>query len=151
MIHACVRTDNMSGTLQGKDLVTLRYEKEIDNGCVLAIGAHLPGEREVREGSIPASDAKAIDCALIASEEVLKDKTHNNLKEFYNEADANLRGYRLTSKDVFSVTKEAFSGAPAVGKRVGFDGSSVKWAVVEDGGVGEIILQEGQWFVVEID
>ena len=51
MAYACVRTDNMSGTTIGKDLVSLKYfdgedkEAAIENGSVVLVGAYLDGQR----------------------------------------------------------------------------------------------------------
>lgn len=160
MVHACVRTDNMSGTTVGKDLVTLRYFEddkiaEIENGTVLEIGDYLEGEREVRKGTAPTSTTKLAKCALIASEEVVKDKNHNNINEFINLAGANLRGYRFVDNDCFSLTKEAFPEGALLeeGATVVLQNGTKFNAVAEAGSatvVGKIVLVEGIWYVVEV-
>lgn len=162
MAYACVRTDNMAGTTLGKDLVSLRFydaaEKEaaIENGSVVLVGAYLEGQREVRKATAVAADSKLSDVALIASEEVVKTKSHNNLNEFINEAGSNARGYRLTSKDAFAVTKEAFVDATAakVGAVVEL-AAGTKFSAVDSASgatkVGTITAVEGIWYVVEVD
>ena len=153
--YACVRTDNMSGTIEGKNLVSLKYEGEIENGNVVAVGAYLDGEREVREATVPATDAKLADLALVASPEVVKSKTYHSLKDFINEDGSVLRGYRFTSKDVFSVTKEAFAegSAPALDATVELSGTTKMKAVASASGatvIGKIVLVEDEWYVIEV-
>ena len=162
MAYACVRTDNMSGTTIGKDLVSLKYfnaedkEAAIENGNVVLVGAYLEGQREVRKATAVAADSKLADVALIANEEVLKTKTHNTLSEYINEAGQNVRGYRLVSKDIFSVTEEAFVDASAakVDAVVELAAGTKLSAVASASGatvVGKITAVEGDWYVVEVD
>ncbi len=162
MAYACVRTDNMSGTNNGKDLVSLRYmpgetETAIENGNVVLIGEYLEDNREVRKATAPANNSPLKDCALVASEEVVKNKEYNDLSDFINEAGENIRGYRLTSRDIFSVTKEAFAeGATLeVGSLVELNGTTkfnaVKSATDSVTCVGKIIAIEGEWYVVEVE
>ena len=164
--YACVRTDNMSGTVMGKDLVSLKYKGTIQNGSIVAIGGFVDGEREVRTATAPAVDAKIGDLALVATSEVVKDKSYNGLSDFINEEGTILRGYRLTSKDIFSVTKEAFESGSNLkkGDVVEMTGTGVKMkssaaATGEVGSdpdkktvtvIGKIVLVEGEWYVIEV-
>lgn len=162
MAYACVRTDNMSGTTIGKDLVSLKYfngedkEAAIENGNVVLVGAYLEGQREVRKATAVAANSKLSEVALIANEEVLKTKSHNTLAEYINEAGQIVRGYRLVSKDIFSVTKEAFveaSGAKInaiVELAAGTKFKAVASATSGSTAVGKIVAVEGDWFVVEV-
>lgn len=156
MAYACVRTDNMSGTHQGKDLVTLRYTEDVENGNVLAIGALEAGEREVRSASAPAAKAELREVALVATPEVVKDKDNYALSDFINKKGELIRGYRFASKDVFSITKEAFAeGATLeVGANVCLNGSTKLTASEEASEdatkVGTIIAIEGAWYVIEV-
>ena len=164
--YACVRTDNMSGTVMGKDLVSLKYDGAIENGSIVAIGGFVDGEREVRTATAPAVDAKIGDLALVATPEVVKNKSYNGLSDFINEEGTILRGYRLTSKDIFSVTKEAFESGSNLkkGDVVEMTGTGVKMkssaaATGEVGSdpdkktvtvIGKIVLVEGEWYVIEV-
>lgn len=161
MVYACVRTDNMSGTVMGKDLVSLKYiptdkEESIENGSIVVIGNYLDDEREVRRCSTPTASTLLSDCALIASEEVVKEKSYNALNEFINEPGAILRGYRLTTKDIFSVTKEAFAEGAVleVGSIVELTDSTKLNAVTSATSgatrVGKIRRVEGEWYVIEV-
>jgi len=164
--YACVRTDNMSGTTLGKNLVSIRYkadgvEAPIENGNLVVVGALMEGERELREGTTPAADSALRNIALIASEEVDKTKTRDTLSGFRNEAGADCRGYRLVAGDFFAVTKEAFDADAelTVGKTIFELQASTKMRAVDTatGGstkVGALyaIEQEGAttWYVVEV-
>ena len=125
--YGVVRTDNMYGTDVRAGLVSVRYmgtdgntAKEIENGCVVALNGLAEGEREVFVGKDVAKNTPIKDVVLIAAPEVPYDERIKNLDEVINEAGKNLRGYRLHTGDVFSVTKEALVGesAPAKGNIV---------------------------------
>ena len=58
MVHAKVRTDNLTGTVFGGDLVSVKYQPsgkdtEIDNGNFVKVGALISGEREVHTVALP--------------------------------------------------------------------------------------------------
>lgn len=163
MAYACVRTDNMSGTTIGKDLVSLKYfdgedkEAAIENGSVVLVGAYLDGQREVRKATAVAKNSKLSEVALIAHEEVDKTKAHNTLKEYINIAGLNVRGYRLPSKDCFSLTKEAFTADSVLAKdsvvelAAGTKFKAVASATDGSTTVGKIVAVEGEWYVVEVE
>lgn len=157
MAHAIVRTDNLSGTTLGKDLVAIRYQegsvdKEIDNGNVVVVGAFLVPD--VRIGTKPAANSNLADVALIASEEIVKSDNDALLSDFYNKAGVNARGYRLRTGDQFSVTAEALDGAASVGKIVELQ-ASTKLKVVSSltsssTKVGTIVAADGNFFTIEV-
>lgn len=157
MDYTCVRTDNMSGTVEGKNLVSLKYSKDIENGTILKVGALASGEREVREASIPAVGDSLKDLALVASPEVIKTKENYGLSEFINEAGDIMRGYRLTARDIFSITVEGFAAgqSPAVGNLVELDGKgkliAVASATSNSTTIGKILAIEDKWYVVEVE
>lgn len=163
MAYACVRTDNMSGTTVGKDLVSLKYfdaqskEAAIENGSVVLIGEYVEGQREVRKATAVKANSKLAEVALIAHEEVDKTKAHNTLKEYTNPAGLNVRGYRLVSKDCFSLTKEAFAADSVLAKgsvvelAAGTKLKAVASATASTTSVGKIVAIEGEWYVVEVD
>lgn len=147
--HAVVRTDNMTGTDVRSQLVSVMYmgsdgatETDIDNGCVLKLGALMDGEREIYIGGNVAADTDIHDVVLVASVEVMYDELKKNLDEFYNEAGAICRGYHLVHGDTFSVTAEALDGTPAVGSDVTL-AAGTKLAVGGTGtAVGKIIAED---------
>lgn len=161
--YACVRTDNMSGTVIGRDLVSLKYkvndaDTAIENGNIVVIGELLSGEREVRKATTPTAASKLATLALVASEEVVKDKDYNGLADFCNGAGDIIRGYRLNSKDIFSVTKEALDIASGYTVKVGDvveAAAGTKMKVVatltaSSTQIGNIIAIEGDWYVIEV-
>lgn len=161
MAYAAVRTDNMSGTVNGSDLVSVKFyngttETAIENGNVVLVGDFMDGEREVRKATAPAADSPLSKVALIASEEVVKTKTYNTIADFRNEAGDICRGYRLVQGNIFSVTKEAFSNDAGldVGSIVelvaGTKLSAVATATSGSTTVGKIVLIEGEWYVIEV-
>lgn len=160
-MKACVRTDNMSGTVLGKDLVSAKYkvsttETAIENGNIVVIGGLLDGEREVRLASTPAVNSAFDTLALVASEEIVKDKQYNSLGDFENKAGDIIRCYRLRKGDIFSVTAEALSGTltNAVGKIVEAQADTKMKVVASltEGStqIGKIIAVEGNWYVIEV-
>lgn len=159
MSYAYVRTDNMSGTVEGKNLVSLVYDKPVENGNILAVGAFIEGERELRTATAPKKNTALRDLALVATPEVIKNKNYYSLGDFINEAKSEIRGYRLTPRDYFGVTKEAFDeGASAqlkVGGIVEVKEDSTKMNVVASATadtttIGKIVRVEGEYYVIEV-
>lgn len=116
--HVMIRTDNMAGTTQGKYLVSLRVAAEIDNGLVVAVGGYEDGAREVRTYTTPAVNTDLGKIAILASEEVDKERAFNAVGEFTNKKGSIARGYFLEHGDIFSVTEGAFDKKPTVGSIV---------------------------------
>ncbi len=153
MAYAVVRTDNMSGIIDGKNLVALRYDSDIENGHILEVGAYEPGHREMRVGVTPGANTPIEKLVLVASEERDKTKTYSILSDFINKKGEEIRGYRLTTNDIFSVTKEGFDGdEPAVGKIVSIKNSTKMTLgdTVDGTEIGEVVLIEGEWVVVQV-
>lgn len=158
-MYARVRTDNMSGTQVGKDLVSAMYyvsEKatEIENGNVVTIGGLIEGEREIRKATTPTSDTALRDLALVASPEVIKNKNYYGLGEYINKAGSAIRCYRLTPGSIFSVTAEALEGS---GIEVGYVVEAMagtKMSVVNSATgatkIGTVIAIEDDWYVIEV-
>jgi len=145
----------MSGTILGKNLVSLRYGADIEDGCVLEIGDYEAGAREVRTAAQPGAATPLNKLALIASEEVDKTKKYNGLSDFINEKGSTMRGYRFVSGDIFSVTKEAFAvggNTSAVGQ-IAFISNAVKMSLGASATgttIGKVVLIEGDWVVIEV-
>lgn len=164
MAHGIVRTDNLSGTTLGKNLVSILYKesnavKDIDNGNVCVIGGfETTGNfgAEVRTGTKPAANTSLDKIALIASEEIVKSKKVNTLAEFYNEAGIPARGYRLRKGDQFSVTADAIDGTPSLTSAAVLElqaGTKMKAVASLTSGstkVADLIAVEGEWFVYEV-
>lgn len=158
-MHAYVRTDNMSGTTIGKDLASAKFyigdaEAEIENGNIVTLGDYIEGERELRKATAPTTTTKLRDLYLVATPEVVKNKNYFGLGDFINEAGSAIRCYRLTSGDIFSVSKEALSGNAAVKSFVVAQADTkMLVAATESEGVttiGKIVAIEGDYIVIEV-
>lgn len=158
-MYAYVRTDNMSGTTVAKDLASAKFYNgaelaDIENGNVVTLGAYLDGERELKKATAPTAATKLRDLYLVATPEVVKDKTYYGLGEFINKKGEAIRCYRLTAGDIFSVSEEALDGDAAVGSLVEAQ-ASTKLKVVETATsgsttVGKIMAIEGDYIVIEV-
>ncbi|MEG1502105.1 MAG: hypothetical protein RR370_01810 [Synergistaceae bacterium] len=154
IVHAIVRTDLMQGTYNPTGLVSVRYmgsgntETEIDNGNFVLLNGNLDGEREIYKGVTPAADSNIENVVLLAAPELMSDEHKKNMNEFYNEAGAAIRGYRLYSGNIFSLTAEAFDGTPAKGKIVELQ-AKTKLKVVASATAGSTVV--GEIFEEEIE
>jgi len=125
MAFTVIRTDLMSGTDVGADLVSLRFYDETDepaqveNGTIVKL-SELEG-REVWKAEAAEAGDDLSECAIVATPELMYDERKRNLDEFINEAGKPARGYRPRSRNIFSITKEGFVGGtpPAKGAEVG--------------------------------
>lgn len=158
-MYAYVRTDNMSGTNVAKDLASAKFyagsaEAEIENGSIVTLGEYLPGERELRKATAPTATTKLNNLFLVATPEVIKDKTYYGLGEFINKAGDAIRCYRLVSGNIYSVSKEALEGTPAVGSLVEAQAKTKAKVVssLTSGSteIGKIIAIEGNYIVIEV-
>lgn len=115
MAYAVVRTDNLSGIIDGARLVSFHYyvsatKTAIQNGNVVSIGAL--DEKGIYKATAPSAKQALGKLALVAGVEIMYDRQYKNLDEFINPAGAEVRGYILKSGDVFSVTAEALDSTP---------------------------------------
>ena len=127
MAYTVIRTDLMSGTKQPADLVSLRFynaegeQAEVENGVIVELQGYEDGEREVMKAVAASAGTDLNKCAIVAGVEVMYDEHKKNLDEYINEAGKAVRGYIPRSRNMFSVTKDAFVGgtAPVKGAEVG--------------------------------
>lgn len=125
--YCVIRTDLMSGTTQGADLVSLRFydsagkPAEVENGVIVELQGYETGEREVMKAVAASSSSDLNNCAIVAGVEMMYDERQKNLDEYINEAGKIVRGYIPRSRNLFSVTKPGFVGGtvPAKGAKVG--------------------------------
>lgn len=125
--YTVIRTDNLSGTDQRADLLSVRvYDAEgkaiaVENGAIVKVGELEAGEREVYKATLATSGDKIEECAILAGVEVMYDDRARNLDDYINEAGKPIRAYIPRNRNFFSVTKEGFVGgtAPAEDGQVG--------------------------------
>lgn len=164
--YAVFRSDLMSGTTVGADLVSVKYmgsgttETAIENGNIVKLDGLMTGEREVYKGVTPAANSALDEIVIIGSVEVPYDERKRSLTDFINEAGSICRGWIPRSRNKFSVTREALdgSGEPAVGNIVELQaGTKMKFvasATASTTTVGKIIAVEPvgtlTYYVIEI-
>lgn len=128
MAYTVFRSDLLSGTSQGADLISARvYDTDettpiaVENGTIIEIKELEEGQREIYKAVLATSSSKLSDCAVVGTPEVFYDERQKNLDEFINEAGTAVRGYILRSRNMFSETKEGFVGGtvPEKGDEVG--------------------------------
>lgn len=160
--YAVIRTDNISGTDQRADLLSVRFYDsnnkvaEVENGVIVKVGALESGEREVHKATAASSSDSLNDCAILAGVELFYDESRRHyLDEWINPAGKATRAYILRSRNLFSVTAEGFVGGtvPAVGDTVGI-GTGGKIDASGSGlGVCEHIETQGRytWYQIKLD
>lgn len=166
MAHGVVRTDKLFGTDNRTGIVSVEYfvsttATDIDNGNVLALGDLIDGEREIYKAGTPAANTALEDIVLIATPEVNYCATDYAVDKFYNKAGKPARGYFLTHKAIFSVTKDALDGkaTPAVDDivelKAGTKLNVVGSATASTTTVGKIIAIETvgrfTYYVIQVD
>ncbi len=123
-----VRLDNMAGTHSPSALFSGKYATvsggnytpaAIDNGMPGKLCGLIEGERELHWVTPAAKADKIENVCLIASVEYSADVTKKALEDFTNEANSEIRVYKLHSGDEFSVTVGCFANGendkPVVG------------------------------------
>lgn len=117
MAYGVVRTDNLSGIIDGARLATVHFydgngaAAAIENGNIISLnGLDEPG---VYKAIAPTAQQGLGKLGLVAGVELFYDRKFKSLDEFINPAGAEVRVYILKSGDVFSVTADALSAAPA--------------------------------------
>ena len=153
MAHAVVRTDNLSGTIDGSRLLSLVAETNIDNGNIVVRGVKAEGERETYIATAPEGAVGADKAILVAGVE-MDYEGYKSLDEYYNAAGDKFRGYLLKGGDEFSVTADAFANASAAPTAVDADtrayvatsAGATKLTVVNtaENALGEIVAVEAE-------
>lgn len=124
--YTVIRTDNLSGTDQRADLLSVRvYDADevvaAENGTIVKVGALEEGMREIYKATFAAESDSLDDCAILAGVEVDYDERNRNLDNYINAAGKEVRAYVPRNRNFFAVTAEGFVGGavPAVGGTVG--------------------------------
>lgn len=109
MANAVVRTDNLTGIVDGSKLVTLKIKgTAVENGTIVALGDALTDiDRDAYDYSTEVEVNNVLNgtAILVATPEIKADKKYYSLDEFTNEVGTYARGYVLEFGDEFSCTK----------------------------------------------
>ena len=132
--HVVAESSRLKATTVGH-IYDLEMIEDTDNGTIVALGAHVEGQvykaKAYAEGDKPYF-------VLTTPLAYNGKKAWSDEKYFFNAEGEIARAYELNVDDIFTVSANAFTGTPAVGKFV--DATyAVKEAAPEAGFVGEII------------
>lgn len=131
--HAVAESSRLKATTAGH-IYDLEMIKDTDNGTIVAVGAHVEGQL------FKAKDYAAGDKPYLVLTPPLAyngKKIWSDEKYFYNATGEVARAYELHVGDIYTLSTEGFTGAPAVGKYV--DATHTVAESAGDNYVGQII------------
>ena len=132
--HVVAESSRLKATTTGH-IYDLKMTENTDNGTIVAIGDHVEGQ--VFKAKTYAVGDKPY---LVLTPPLAYNgkKAWSDEKYFYNARGEIARAYELHKDDIFTVSADAFTGSPEVGKYV--DATyTVKESAPATGFVGEII------------
>ena len=132
--HVVAESSRLKATTAGH-IYDLEMIEDTDNGAIVAIGAHVEGQVYKAKAYADGEKPYFILTPPLAYN---GKKSWSDEKYFYNAKGEIARAYELHVDDIFTVSADAFTGTPAVGKFV--DATyAIKDAAPEAGFAGEII------------
>lgn len=88
---------------------------EVTNGVFVVLeGGFFDGGRETRKARLAIATDSPKDVLFIHNSEVMYDERQHKLKDFRIKAGKVARAYRLFDGDIITLTKDLFSGVPAL-------------------------------------
>ncbi len=131
--HVVAESSRLKATGAGH-IYDLEMIEDTDNGTIVALGAHVEGQLYKAKAYAEGDKPYFILTPPLAYN---GKKAWSDEKYFYNAKGEVARAYELYVDDMFTISEDAFTGTPAVGKFV--DATyAVKEAAPESGFVGEI-------------
>ena len=132
--HAVAESSRLKATTAGH-IYDLEMIEDTDNGTIVALGAHVEGQLYKAKAYAIGDKPYFILTPPLAYN---GKKAWSDEKYFYNAKGEVARAYELYVDDMFTVSADAFTGTPAVGKFV--DATyAIKESAPETGFAGEII------------
>ena len=133
--HVVAESSRLKATTAGH-IYDLEMIENTDNGTIVAVGAHVEGQ--VFKAKAFANGDKPY---LVLTPPLAYNgkKAWSDEKYFYNANGEVARAYELYKDDIFTVSADAFTGAPAVGKYVNSTYTVAEATTNIHGFVGEII------------
>ena len=132
--HVVAESSRLKATISGH-IYDLKMTEDTDNGTIVAVGAHVEGQ-VFKAKTYAAGDTPYL--VLTPPLAYNGKKAWSDEKYFYNAKGEIARAYELHKDDIFTVSADAFTGSPEVGKYV-----DATYTVTESapatGFVGEII------------
>lgn len=133
-VHAVCESSRLKATTAGH-IYDLKAHKDLDNGTVVGVGAHVEGQ------VFNAKDYAAGDVAclvLTAPFAYNGNKYQSEEKFFYNAKDEIARAYELHVGDIYTISAAGLTGTPAVGSYIDAT-NKVAASAGSTGYVGQII------------
>lgn len=117
MAYSIVVTENMSGTHDGSQLVSFKYQSsntgaDIENGHVVKLDGILSAtgaDREIFKAVDVLAATPIEDVVLVAGVEIDPDERNYALDTWINKAGTPTRGIRFHKGDTFSASSDAFT------------------------------------------
>ena len=132
--HVVAESSRLKATTAGH-IYDLEMIEDTDNGTIVALGAHVEGQLYK---AATYADGKKPYLVLTPALAYNGKKAWSDEKYFYNAKGEIARAYELYVDDIFTVSADAFTSTPAVGKYV--DATyAIKDAAPESGFAGEVI------------
>ena len=132
--HVVAESSRLKATTTGH-IYDLEMIEDTDNGTIIAVGAHVEGQVFKAKTYVAGDKPYLVLTPPLAYN---GKKAWSDEKYFYNEKGSVARAYELHQDDIFTVSADAFTGSPEVGKYV-----DATYTVAESapatGFVGEII------------
>ena len=132
--HVVAESSRLKATTAGH-IYDLEMIEDTDNGTIVALGAHVEGQLYKAKAYAEGDKPYFILTSPLAYN---GKKAWSDEKYFYNAKGEIARAYELHVDDIFTISEDAFTGTPAVGKFV-----NATYTVADESGaagfVGEII------------
>ena len=133
--HVVAESSRLKATTTGH-IYDLKMTENTDNGTIVAIGDHVEGQ-VFKAKTYAAGDTPYL--VLTPPLAYNGKKAWSDEKYFYNANGEIARAYELHKDDIFTVSADAFTGSPAVGKYVDSTYTVAEATTNIHGFVGEII------------
>ena len=133
--HVVAESSRLKATISGH-IYDLKMTEDTDNGTIVAVGAHVEGQ-VFKAKAYTAGDTPYL--VLTSPLAYNGKKAWSDEKYFYNANGEIARAYELHKDDIFTVSADAFTGSPAVGKYVDSTYTVADATTNIHGFVGEII------------
>ena len=111
-VHAVAESSRLKATGAGH-IYDLEMIADTDNGTIVNLGAHVEGQ--VYKAATYASGKKPY-LVLTPALAYNGRKAYSDEKYFYNAKGEIARAYELYVDDIYTISADAFTGTPAVGK-----------------------------------
>ena len=112
--HVVAESSRLKATIAGH-IYDLKVAKDTDNGTIVSVGEHVEGQVFEAKDYVAGEKPYFILTPPFAYN---GKKVWSDEKYFYNATGEIARAYELCVDDIFTISKNAFDGEPAVGKYV---------------------------------